>query len=252
MHAILRLVVRDLRSTMDRSLLIIQLLLPLLFLFVAGFTYTALIPPFEVDGRTVPYQQFLAAGVILLSIMTGSLIAGALFWIDRRLGMYEQILMGPFTRSNYAFSKILSSMLAGLLGAIVISLAALPILLGINISAIGLLIGFAAVILGALFFGGFALSLSTLYKSEQTFNAMFNLLLLLFMFLSSAFYPVSAAPLALQGVLLVNPLTHAADLLRFGLFGMDSPYVLWEGVALAAEGTLVFFLSVLAFRRIKV
>ncbi|MCJ2531442.1 MAG: ABC transporter permease [Candidatus Thermoplasmatota archaeon] len=251
MHPILRLVVRDLKG-MDKSLLIIQLLLPLLYLFVAGFTYSALIPPFEVDGRIVPYTQFLAAGVILLSILTGSLIAGVFLWVDRRLRMYEQILMGPFTKSQYAFSKILSSMLAGLAGGIIVALAAVPVLFGVTPTAFGVLLGIFAMVFGSLFFGGLGLTLSTILKTEASFNAMLNLLILMFMFLSSAFYPASAAPPAIQAVLYLNPLTHAADVLRFGLFGLASPYVLWEGVALVAEGAAVFFLAVLAFRRIKV
>lgn len=252
MHPILRLVIRDLKATLDKSLLIIQLLLPLLFLFVAGFTYTALIPPFEVNGRIVPYEQFLAAGVILLSILTGSLIAGALLWVDRRLGMYEQILMGPFTKSQYAFSKILSSMFAGLLGAVIITLFAVPVLVGISPTSLGVALGILAMILGALFFGGLGLTLSTMLRSEASFNAMLNLLILLFMFTSTAFYPASAAPPVLQGILLVNPLSHSADLLRFGLFGLETPFLVGESIALVAAGTAVFFLAVLAFRRIKV
>ncbi|MFQ5762823.1 MAG: ABC transporter permease, partial [Candidatus Bathyarchaeia archaeon] len=116
----------------------------------------------------------------------------------------------------------------------------------------GVLLGFAAVVLGSVFFGAFAIIVSTLVKTEQAFSALFNLLFLLFMFLSSAFYPVTAAPPVLQSVLLLNPLTHAADLLRFGLFNLASPFVLWETIALPVESALVFALAVFAFRRIKV
>ena len=252
MRPILRLVVRDLRATLDKSSLVLQLLLPLLFLFVAGASYASLVPPFEVDGRVIPYHQFLALGVILVSVFSGSLIAGLLFWVDRQRGMYEQILVGPFTKSQYAFSKIQSSMLASLGGAAIISLASFPILSGVSVSLPGLLTGLASIILSAVFFGAFALTVATLVRSESAANAAFNLALLVLMFLSTAFYPASAAPPGVRIGILLNPLTHAADLLRYGVLGLATPYLVWEGVALSLESIAMFLIAVVSFRRLRV
>ena len=252
MFPIIRLLIRDVRATFDKGLLVIQLVLPLLFLFVAGFSYTNLIAPFQVNGKSVSYQQFLAAGVILQTVMTGSLFAGLLLWIDRRLGMFEQILMGPFTRSQYAFSKILSSMVVGLGGAVIIVAFAVPFFVGITPTIAGGLIAFAAVILAAIFFGSFAVVLSSLLKSNEAFNTVINLLFVVFTFVSSTFYPVSATPPILQGFLLFNPLTHADDLLRLGLYGLAPSLVVYEGVALVVEAAVAFGLAVFTFRRIKV
>ena len=223
MFPILRLLIRDVRATFDKSLLVLQLVLPLLYLFVAGFSYTNLIAPLQVNGRAISYQQFLAAGVVLQTVMTGSLFAGLLLWVDKRLAMFEQILMGPFTRSQYAFSKILSSMVIGLGGAVIIAGFAVPFFVGITPSLVGVLIGFAAVFLAALFFGSFAVALSSFLKSTESFNVAINLLFVVFTFVSSSFYPVSAAPPLLQGFLLFNPLTHADDLLRLGMYGLAPP-----------------------------
>src|SRR5215470_20453111 len=132
MFWILRLIVRDVRATVDKTFLVVQLVYPLLFLFVGGLSYSGLIAPFQINGRTISYQQFLAAGVVMQTVMTGSLFAGLLLWLDRRLGMFEQILMGPFTKTQYAFSKILTSMIVGLGGALVIILLAIPFLEGIT------------------------------------------------------------------------------------------------------------------------
>src|SRR5437660_800599 len=169
MFPILRLLTRDVRATFDKSLLVLQLVLPLLYLFVAGFSYTNLIAPLQVNGRAISYQQFLAAGVVLQTIMTCSLFACLLLWVDKRLAMFEQILMGPFTRSQYAFSKILSSMVIGLGGAVIIVGFAVPFFVGITPSLVGVLIGFAAVFLAALFFGSFAVALSSFLKSTESF-----------------------------------------------------------------------------------
>ncbi len=237
---------------MDKGLLVIQLVLPLLFLFVAGFSYTNLIAPFHVNGQTITYQQFLAAGIILQTVMTGSLFAGLLLWIDKRLGMFEQILMGPFTKSQYAFSKILASMLVGLGGALIIMAFALPFFIGISLTVTGILVALAAVFLAAVFFGSFAIVLAILLKSNEAFNVVINLLFVVFTFVSSTFYPIESAPTILQAFLLFNPLSHADDVVRLGLYGLTGPYVSYESVALVAESIVAFGLAVYSFRRIKV
>ena len=252
MYPLFRLFIRDLRAGLDKSILIIQLLLPLLFLFVAGLSYTNLIAPFQVNGKTIPYQQFLAAGLIQQTVMTGSLFAGLLLFIDRRLSMFEQILMGPFTKAQYALSKILSSMAIGLGGAAILTIFALPFVIGITPTSTGVLIGLGAVILAAVFFGSFAIILSSLVKSQEAFNSLTNLLFVIITFVSSTFYPVTAAPPILQGLLLLNPLSHANDLLRLGLYNLNTATVLYEGIALVVESILAFSLAVFAFRRIKV
>ena len=143
-------------------------------------------------------------------------------------------------------------MVIGLGGAVIIAGFAVPFFVGITPSLVGVLIGFAAVFLAALFFGSFAVALSSFLKSTESFNVAINLLFVVFTFVSSSFYPVSAAPPLLQGFLLFNPLTHADDLLRLGMYGLAPSLVLYEGVALVVEAILAFGLAVFTFRRIKV
>ncbi len=252
MFPIFRLLVRDVTATFDKSLVVIQLVLPLLFLFVAGYSYTNLIQPFHVNGVTINYQQFLAAGIILQTVMTGSLFAGLLLWIDRRLGMFEQILMGPFTRSQYAFSKILASMIVGLGGALIMLVFAAPFFLGFPLSLGGVLIALASIFLAALFFGSFAMVLTSMLKSNEAFNTVINLLFVVFTFVSSTFYPVDSAPKALQGLLLLNPLSYADDMLRLGLYGLTTSVVNYEILALCLETLIAFGLAVYTFQRIKI
>lgn len=133
-----------------------------------------------------------------------------------------------------------------------IAVVALPVMLGITPPLTSILIGLLAVVLSAAFFGAFAIVLSAIVKSQETFNALFSLLLLLFMFVSSAFYPVASAPPVVQVVILLNPISHASDLLRFSLLAIGSPYIFWETIALLLESFLAFTLAVLSFNRIKI
>jgi len=252
MFWLFRLVIRDIKATFDKTLIAFQFALPLLFLFVAGLAYTNLISPFSVNGRQISYQQFLAAGIILQTVMTGSLTAGLLLWIDRRMGMFEQILVWPFTRSQYALSKVVASTIVGIVGSMIVFVFALPFMIGITPSLTDIMIALGSILLAAIFFGSFAVAISTLLKSNEAFNVVINLLYVIFTFVSSTFYPISAAPSLLQEIMLFNPLSHADDLLRFGLYGLASPIVIYESVALITEAFGAFALAVYVFQRIKV
>ncbi|MDG6907149.1 MAG: hypothetical protein JRN20_15350, partial [Nitrososphaerota archaeon] len=53
---VLKLTSRNFRASLDREFLVIQLVLPLFFIFVAGFGYGLIVQ--GVEG--VPYETFLA------------------------------------------------------------------------------------------------------------------------------------------------------------------------------------------------
>ena len=249
MNTVARLVLRDMR-VMNRGLLVIQFVLPLFLLFVASFPLSALIAPFSVDGLAVTYQRFIAVGLIAQTTMTGSLVGGTLLFTDRRHGMFEQILVGPFAKSTYAASKIFSSMLIGLLGAAIVAVFGLPFTYGATVTIPGAAVALAAVVLGAVVFSGFSIILASLFKSLEAFEGTFNLLFILLTFVSSALYPLASVPSALRGFMLLNPLTYVVDIARAGMLGLSSPYVWWEGPALAVEAAAVFALALASIRRI--
>lgn len=243
MNAILRLIIRDFR-VVNRSLLVVQFLLPFFLLFVAGLTYKTLIPSLIIGSISVSYQQFLAAGLVAQATMTGSLLSGTLLWTDRRHGMFEQILMGPFRRADYVISKIISSALIGSFGAAVILLVSTTFFLNnIKTSIIGLFFGLVSVFTGAILFGAIAIFIASRVRSLEAFEGIFNLLLILLTFLSSVLYPVSASPQILRFIILANPLTYMSDIIRYGLLGLYYTDLPLEGVVLGVECLLALLLA---------
>jgi ABC-2 type transport system permease protein len=251
LNSVARLVARDMR-VINRGLLVIQFLLPLFLLFVASFPLTALISPFQVDGQLISYQRFMAAGLIAQTTMTGSLVGGTLLFTDRRHGMFEQIVAGPFSRSAYAAGKMFSSMIIGLVGATIVTIFGLPFTYGVGVTPLAVTECVAAVLLGAMLFSGLSIILASLFKSLEAFEGTFNLLLILLTFVSSVLYPLSSVPSTLRSLMLLNPLTYEVDVVRSGLLGIGTPLVGWEGAALAAESAVMFVLALVSIRRVKV
>lgn len=165
-----------------------QLVTPLFYIFVAGFAYSAVIPAMTIGNRSISYTLFLAPGIIVMQIMFAASIAGAMLWIDKRLAMFAQILMGPFSRWQYILSKVVSIMLQGILNAFLVFLIASPLLVGLSVSPLGLVYIAGALVLGSLFFGSLTLAISVFIKSNESFNAMVNVMFTPWMFLSSVYY----------------------------------------------------------------
>jgi ABC-2 type transport system permease protein len=251
LNSFFRLLYRDLRAGLwsTKSMIAMQLINPLFYIFVAGFAYSAVIP--KTDTAGVSYVLFLAPGIIVMQIMFAASIAGAMFWLDKRLGMFAQILTGPFSRWEYILSKAVSIMLQGLLNAFLVFLIASPLLIGLKISALGLVYIATSLIFGSLFFGSMTLLISVFIKSNEAFNAVLNTLTTPFMFLSSVYYPLENAPIIIRALSMVNPLTYAADMLRAGLLEVYAPLLPVEVTILVAESFLLFVAATIAFRRVK-
>ncbi len=66
---------------------------------------------------------------------------------------------------------------------------------------------------------------------------------LFFAFVSTTFYPAQGAPEALASAFYVNPLTYLVDIMRFGLFGTFSPFIVWEAVILATASAVIFLVA---------
>ena len=253
MNSFLRLLYRDLKASLwsTKSMIAVQLVTPLFYIFVAGFGYSSIIPTMTVGNKEVNYVLFLAPGVVIMQIMFAASMAGAMLWIDKRLAMFTQIVVGPFSRWQYILSKLVSIMLQGMLNALIVFLIASPLLAGLSVSLEGVLFIVGSLVLGSLFFGSLTLAISVFIKSNEAFNATLNVLFTPLMFLSSVYYPLQNAPLIIRVVSLANPLTYAADMLRAGLLQVYVPLLPIEIVALVAESLVAFAVATVAFRRVK-
>ena len=254
MNSFLRLLYRDLKAGLwsTKSMIVVQLVTPLFYIFVAGFVYSSIIDPKTIAGSEgVSYILFLAPGVVVMQIMFAASMAGAMLWLDKRLAMFSQIVVGPFSRWQYILSKLVSIMLQGMLNAFLVFLIASPLLVGLRVSIEGLFYIAGSLLLGSLFFGSLILAISPFIKSNEAFNAMLNVLFTPLMFLSSVYYPLEKAPLVIQAISLANPLTYAADMLRAGLLQVYVPLLPIEMAALIAESLIAFTAATVAFRRVK-
>lgn len=254
MNATLKLIVRDIRGSylMSPLFLVSMLISPLVYIFVLGFAFTGAIPSLSVGGQSVSYVLFLASGIIVSQFLIGGVSAGASIWFDKKFGMFEQILVWPFTKTQYITSKIFSIAIQGLLMAFLVLLFASPLLAFSTVNILGILYMLLAWILGSLLFGSLSIVISIAVKTDEVLNVVFNIITPPLLFLSSIFYPLENAPLPIRALGLVNPLTYAADTFRAGLLGMQTSYLPYEILLLAIESLSMFLIAVKVFKRIRI
>ena len=244
MHPIIRLVNRNITISINPGFLIWQVIFPLVYIFVAGFAYTALIPSVSFENKDLTYPAFLASGMIGFNIMNSTLVSGIIIWNDRRHGMFEQIMSGPFTRSHYILSNIATIAIVGLISAGLITAVGYPVFFeSVEFSLVTIPLIVFSSIAGAILFGSIASIISTRLRSSEGFNVIINTVFLFFAFVSTAFYPAQGAPQPLATIFYLNPLTYLVDIIRAGIFGTITEFIIMEMIVLAALASILFVIA---------
>ncbi|MBA0907951.1 MAG: ABC transporter permease [Nitrosarchaeum sp.] len=244
MHPVIRLVNRNLTISINPGFLIWQVIFPLIYIFVAGYAYTSLIQEVPFGNKSIGYPAFLASGMIGFNIMNSTLISGIIIWNDRRHGMFEQIMSGPFTRTNYILSNICTIGIVGLVSASLIALVGYPVFFdSIQFSLITIPMIIFAAIVGSILFGSIASIISTRLRSSEGFNVIINTVFLFLAFVSTAFYPASGTPEPLRTAFYLNPLTYLVDIIRAGIFGNITEFVIVEMIVLIIIAIVLFIIA---------
>ena len=235
---------RNLTISLNPGFLIWQVIFPLIYIFVAGFAYAPLIHEVPFGGKDLDYPAFLASGMIGFNIMNSTLISGIIIWNDRKYGMFEQIMSGPFTRSHYILSNICTIGIVGLLSASLIALVGYPVFFeSVEFSFITIPIIIFSAITGSILFGSLASIISTRLRSSEGFNVVINTVFLLSAFVSTAFYPADGAPEPLRSLFYLNPLTYLVDIIRAGIFGTITEFVIYEMLVLTGIASVLFVIA---------
>lgn len=207
---------------------------PLLYLLVLGF---GLGPVFQRAGNG-SYIQFVAPGVIGMSVLFTSIFSGiGLLW-DRQFGFLKETLVAPVPRVTIMIGKTLG-------GATVATIQGLLVLI------ICLIVGFRPVnwlmlpvavffmILTAIVFAGLGVAIGSRLQDMQGMQLIMNFLVLPIYFLSGALFPLSGLPSILNFFTRIDPLSYGVDALRNVLIG-SSQFSAELSLAVLAFSALLF------------
>jgi ABC-2 type transport system permease protein len=185
---------------------------PLLYLLALGY---GLSPVFRRSGEG-SYLEFIAPGVIAMTVLFTSLFSGIQLIWDRQFGFLKETLVAPVPRLHIMIGRTCgaatTSMIQGLLVAVVSVLAGFR-----PADGAGIALGFVFLALVAVVFTAVGTTVGSTLKDMQGFQMIMNFLVLPIFFLSGALYPLKHLPTFLTVLTRIDPLTYGVDGLRGAL-----------------------------------
>ncbi|MSU90594.1 ABC transporter permease subunit [Rhodobacteraceae bacterium 2CG4] len=228
-----------LRFVHQRGRFVSALVRPLVWLlvFAAGFRAAlglSIIPPYQ---TYITYETYIVPGLCGMIMLFNGMQSSLSLVYDREMGSMRLLLTSPLPRWWLLVCR--------LIGATAISVAqvyaflAIAALFGIRVPPVGYVAVLPALVVAGLMLSALGLALSSLIRQLENFAGVMNFVIFPMFFLSSALYPLwkmAESSRLLHDISVINPFTHAVELIRFAL------HASWNGAAL-----LWVLLSLVAF-----
>lgn len=213
---------------------------PVLWLLSIGVGVGALVAGFDVGGRTIPYAEFVAPGMLAASAMNGAVIDSTfnIFFKLRYLKVYDAALATPLRPVDVARGEITWAVLRG--GIYSAGFLGIMLLMGL-VSSWWAVLALPAALLLAFAFAGAGMALTTFMRSWQDFEYVTLATLPMFLF-SATFFPVEAYPGVWRWVVEATPLYRGVVLIRdlcIGAPSLDSAVSVAYLFVMGALGTAV-------------
>ena len=245
---VLRLVVRNFASNLDPLTVTIRFGQPAVTIIVLGTMFSTIVSSAVTGGSS--YTAFLVPGMVAFQMITGGVVSGNLFWLDRRWSMVEQVFSGPYLRAEYLGGLVLTSLHFSMVGVGIMMIVGLPFIGLPSLSPLGAAAVLLTVALGSVFFAGLLIAIGTQLRSANAYFSIQSFLQLFVIFLSTVYYPVTAkTPKVLAVIFYGNPLTYAADTIRDAFAGTLGRSDLLSLGILAGLAAVAFGAAVWAFRK---
>ncbi len=187
---------------------------PLLFLIALGLGFG---PIYQRAGGG-NYIQFLAPGIVAMTILMNAVFNGIEVIWDRQFGFLKETLVAPVSRFEIMFGRTLGgATVAFLQGLIVLVIA---VVIGFRpYSLLQLSVALLFMILTALLFTALGIAIASRLEDMQAFPLIMNFLVMPLFFLSGALFPLTGLPGTLKIITTLNPLTYSVDGIRGALTG---------------------------------
>lgn len=210
-----------LRFIHQRERFVAALVRPLVWLlvFAVGFRSAlgvSIIPPYE---TYITYEVYIVPGLAgMIQLFNGMQSSLSLVY-DREMGSMRLLLTSPMPRWWLLTCKLLAGTAISILQ--VYTFLAIAAVFGIVMPLYGYVLVFPVLILSGFMLGALGLALSSFIKQLENFAGVMNFVIFPMFFMSSALYPLwkmAESSRVLYNICLLNPFTHAVELIRFALY----------------------------------
>ena len=229
----LRMTERDLVGYVRMwPILVTGILEPFLYLLSIGLGVGELVGDVAYAGRQIPYETFVASGMLATAAMNGAVFDTTFnFFIRLKYTkMYDAVLSTPLEPNDVALGEVTWALLRGAFYAtcFLVTMAAF----GLTESWWALVALPVTVLIGAAF-ASVGLAASTFMRSFLDFDYVNLAITPMFLF-SATFFPLEQYPSAVAAVVRFTPLYQGVALCRALTTGEVGPGLLWHVAYLLA------------------
>jgi len=248
MGAIYILWLRELkRYVRSRVQIVVSLGQPCLYLLALGFGFESV---FQKAGMG-SYRQFMAPGVIGMTVLFSSVFSGiAMLW-DRQFGFLKETLVAPVSRMQIMIGRTLGgATVAVLQGTLILIICLIAGFRPHNWLAIPM--AFLFVVLIAVMFAALGTAIGSVIKDMQGFQLVMNFMVMPIFFLSGALYPLANLGVVMTFITRLDPLTYGVDGLRGALINNWHFHPALNAGVLGAIALVFLSLGAYLFSKIEV
>jgi len=248
MSAIYILWLREMkRYSRSRVQLVASFGQPMLYLLVLGF---GLGPVFQRAGNG-SYLQFVAPGVIGMTVLFSSIFSGLALLFDRQFGFLKETLVAPVPRLQIMAGRTLGGATVAVIQGLLVSL--ICVIAGfrpVHLATAPLALAFMMLI--AVVFCALGVAIGSSLQDMQGFQLIMNFMVMPIFFLSGALFPLSGLPKVLALATAIDPLSYGIDGMRAVLLGVTHFGAVADAVVLAAVGAVLLVLGAYRFSKIEI
>jgi ABC-2 type transport system permease protein len=187
-------------------------------------------------GKTV---DIFIPGLLVMLALFGSAFVGFSLIDELRTGVIERFLVTPVKRSSILLGRVLRDASVLVAQCVLITLVAIPFGLSVNVA--GFLLSLILYGLIGITMASMSYSFALIYKSEDNLAPTLNTITLPISLLSGIMLPLILAPIWLQNVAKINPLSYAVSASRALFAGNFQSIDIIVGFVIIALLAIVMF-----------
>ena len=242
---------RDLkRMRRQRGRLLSSMIRPLIWLFIIGGGFGALLRQLGHDD----YQAYLVSGILCMTLLFSAMLASLSLVYDKESGVMRMLMVAPFPHYWILLARTTGAMLVGLSHTLLLYIILIALGYVTVVPNIPLLL--AGMVLIAWVSASFGTLIAVCSRTLENFAVIMNFFIFPVFFLSGALYPIAYLPPALKVFTLINPFSYGVDMLRHAsrltlsdqVFGTDFT-LRQDFLVLIGYGVVVLSLACLLFSR---
>ena len=171
------------------------------------------------------YMQYIAPGLIMMSVITNSYGNVVSSFFGAKFGKHvEEMLVSPMSNATIILGHVAGGVMRGLMvGALVTAIA----LFFTNLSVANPLVTFSMVVLASVVFALLGFVNAVFAKKFDDISIIPTFVLTPLTYLGGVFYSISLLPEFWQKVSLGNPILYMVNAFRYGILGVSDIDIGW-------------------------